>query len=101
MGVFRKMMAGFGAAFHALLPSCRDAARLQSDAMERPVAAARKPGLWFHLLICGWCRRYGRQIRFLCRAAEEHPERFVEAGAEELKPEARERIKRKIRAGGG
>ncbi len=100
MGPLRKMTAAISAAFRALFPSCRHAARLQSDALERPLPPAKKPGLWLHLLLCSWCRRYGRQVRFLCRAAREHPDRFVEAAPGELPPAARERIKQKLRAAG-
>ena len=56
----------------------------------------RKFGLQFHLLLCKWCRRYGQQIRFLRRAAHDHPDQLQEAAPQNLSPEARERIKHSL-----
>ena len=80
-----------------IMPSCREALRLQSEALEHPLPAARRPGLWLHLVLCKWCRFYGRQIRFLRLAAHEHPDEFAQADPRGLSPEARERIRQKIR----
>ena len=80
----------------ALLPDCRDAARIQSDQMERRLPAAKRAGLFMHLLMCKWCRRYGRQIRFMRTAVREHPEKLAEADVRSLSSEARERIKSRV-----
>jgi len=74
-----------------LSPNCREAVRLQSDALDRPLSPLQRAGLWLHLLLCKWCRRYGRQIAFLRTVAHDcdhahEPENI-------LPPEARERIK--------
>jgi len=81
----------------ALSPSCRQATRLQSEAMDRPLSWLEKLGLRVHLLLCKWCRRYGKHLQFLRSAAREcdgHP------GPEpqRLSAEARERIKHKLLA---
>jgi len=81
-----------------LMPSCREALRLQSDALERPLPPTRRPGLWLHLLLCKWCRYYGQQILFLRHAAHEHPDELTQATPQNLSPEARERIRQKLRA---
>ncbi len=81
-----------------LLPTCREVLRLQSMALERPLPSGQRPGLWFHLLLCKWCRFYGQQIRFLRRAALEHSDELTQADAQRLSPEARERIRQKLRA---
>lgn len=88
----RAMMTGLG----SLSPNCREASRLQSDGMDRALPALEVIGLRIHLLLCGWCRRYGKQIRFLRRAAHEHPEEVAQAASESLSPEARERIRRSL-----
>ena len=80
-----------------LMPSCREALRLQSEALERPLPSARRPGLWLHLLLYKWCRYYGQQIRFLRHAAHTHPDELTQATPQRLSPEARERIRQKIR----
>jgi hypothetical protein len=81
-----------------LMPTCREVLRLQSSALERPLPPARRPGLWLHLLLCKWCRYYGQQIQFLRRAAHEHPEQLTQATSQQLSPEARVRIRQKLRA---
>jgi hypothetical protein len=85
--------------FCSLLPSCRDASRLQSEALDQEISFSKRLGLRLHLLICKWCRRYGKQIRFLRDAAHDHPENLSEAVPQQLSPEARERIKRRLREG--
>ena len=82
----------------ALSPDCREASRAQSEALDRPLPLTKRVGVWLHLLICKWCRRYGRQIRFLRAAAHEHPEDLTEAVPQKLSPEARERMKLKLHA---
>ena len=82
---------------HALTPNCREASRTQSDMIERPVSSSTRIGLWLHLVICKWCRRYGQQIRFLRTAAHEHPETLTEAAPEKLSATARERMKQQLR----
>jgi predicted anti-sigma-YlaC factor YlaD len=48
-----------------LSPTCRQAARLISDAMERDLPAVDRVGMSLHLAICRACRRYRRSVAFL------------------------------------
>ena len=48
-----------------LSPNCRQASRLQSEALDHKLPVLQRVGLRIHLLLCKWCRRYGKQIRFL------------------------------------
>jgi len=79
-----------------LMPTCRDASRLQSEALDGKLSFSKRLGLVLHLLICKWCRRYGKQIRFMREAAREHSESLSEAVPQQLSAEARERIKRRL-----
>lgn len=81
------------------MPSCRDATRLQSAALDRPLTLAQRLGLAFHLFLCKWCRRYGKQLRFLRRASRERPGSLEEVTPRGLSTEARERLKQKLRSG--
>ena len=83
--------------FRTLLPSCQQVARLQSDLLDQPLPLARRFGLRLHLLLCGWCRRYGKHLRLLRRAAHEHEEALHESAPHELSPEARAKMKRALR----
>ena len=87
------------AGYCALSPTCRDASRLQSEALETKLCFSKRIGLSLHLMICRWCRRYGKQIRFLRQAAHEHPDNLSGAVPQKLSAEARERIKQRLKAG--
>ena len=87
------------AGYRTLMPSCRDASRLQSQALDANLSFSRRMGLSLHLLICKWCRRYGKQIRFLRQAAHQHEEKLSEAVPQKLSAEARERIKQRLQSG--
>ena len=79
----------------ALSPNCREAIRLQSDALDRPLPRLRRVGLRLHLFLCAWCSRYGKQIKFLRAAARRCDHDYGPAPA--LPPEARERIKEQVK----
>jgi hypothetical protein len=76
-------------------PSCRRAVRLQSEALDHPLTFRQRLGLRFHLLLCKWCRRYGKHITFL-RTAVRHDESEIDSMPQILPPETRERIKRRL-----
>ena len=80
----------------AVMPTCREVTRLQSDALDRNLPFSKRIGLRLHLLVCSWCRRYGKQVRFLREAMHDHPDELCEASSQGLSPEARERLKRAL-----
>jgi len=84
--------------FPDLSPNCREAARLQSEALDHKLPFRKRLGLRIHLMICKWCCRYGKQVRFLRDAAREHPGKVSEPAPEKLSDEARERIKQRLRS---
>ncbi|MEI6085289.1 MAG: zf-HC2 domain-containing protein [Verrucomicrobiota bacterium] len=79
-----------------LLPSCRDATRLASAALDRPLSARERFSLRLHLLVCGICRRYQKQINFLHEILHHHPEILSRPAATQLSPAARDRIRRAL-----
>jgi hypothetical protein len=83
--------------FSAISPNCKEAVRLQSEALDHQLPALERFGLRLHLVLCKWCRRYGKQIRLLREAAHEHPEELTEAAPQNLSPAARERINQSLR----
>jgi len=93
MGLLTKIAA----MLEALSPTCRQATRLQCQALDQPVPPAKRLGLCLHLLICRWCRRYGQQLRFLNEAAKTHPDDLNAAGPQKLSEQARARIKNNLR----
>ena len=51
--------------------NCRQAVRLMSEAMDRPLAGSDRFALRLHWLICVGCRNYRRQLSFLRKACEQ------------------------------
>jgi hypothetical protein len=92
MSWLTKIRSGFA----ALSPTCREAVRAQSEHLDHPLPPMKRLGLWLHLLVCVWCRRYGKQIDLLHDQARRHAEDLTAAAPRTLTPEARERIKRKL-----
>ncbi len=45
--------------------NCRQAARLLSEAIDRPLTPGERLALRLHTLLCAGCRNYRRQIAFL------------------------------------
>jgi hypothetical protein len=85
---------------HELSPSCKEAARLQSIALDRTLTPFESFGLRNHQMFCKWCRVYGKQIRFLRSAAQEHALNDGQHSQQSvLSSEARERIKRNLESG--
>ena len=78
-------------------PNCREASRLQSEALDHALSPLQRLGLRLHLVLCRWCRRYGRQLRFLRGASREHQDKVAEAAPQTLSPDTRERLKRALR----
>ena len=99
MKLLRSLGRTLNQGFRTLMPTCRQTARLQSDALDRPLPLSKRIGLVFHLLVCRWCRRYGKQIRFLRQAVHEHHDEVAEATPRQLSPEASERLKRTLSNG--
>jgi hypothetical protein len=82
----------------AISPNCKQARRLQSEALDHRLPVLQRLGLRIHLFLCKWCRRYGAQLRFLRKAAREHRVERAEPVDQSLSASARERIKQRLRA---
>jgi hypothetical protein len=93
----KRLASTFKSGFRTLMPACRDASRLQSQALDQSLSWPKRLGLRLHLLVCKWCRRYGKQIRFLRDVVLDHPEEVNDVAPQTLSPEARERLKQSLR----
>lgn len=97
MNSLMKMLQALLRKVGELSPTCREAARLQSEGLDRPLGLRQRIGLKIHLVLCRWCRRYGEQIGFLRSVARRHDKPEHCLPPRPLPPEARERIKRRLR----
>ena len=76
--------------------SCRKATVLASAAMDRDLSLRDGALLRGHLLICGWCRRFRRQLRLIRRLLRDQPDRHSGPAVFTLSAEARERVRRAL-----
>ncbi len=90
-------MNSFVKILRALSPNCKGAVRLQSEALDHPLTCLQRIGLRVHLVLCIWCARYGKQIKFLRTAAQKCEQDY--APNPSLSDEARARIKRTLQTG--
>lgn len=70
---------------------------MQSDGAPR--SFAQRLGMKAHLLVCAWCRRYGRQIRFLQRFAG--PDLHHPLSPASLSSAARDRLRQAMEQSAG
>jgi anti-sigma factor RsiW len=80
--------------------ACRNAARLISEGMDRPLTWVEKLSLHFHLLRCSACRRYQAQLRAmrdLLRSAASRLDEAANDAEEPLPLDAKERIRATLR----
>ena len=78
-------------------PSCKEVIQLISDSMERPLPFHKRMTVRFHFLICKWCARYRRQLRFIRNILGRNPGKVGQNLPNVLSPEAQERIKQALR----
>jgi predicted anti-sigma-YlaC factor YlaD len=79
--------------------TCDDSSRLLSDDLDRSLTRSERAALRIHLLICGSCRRFRRQIRFLhelMHGLHEDPEAAGDS-LPPLTPAERDRIHTAVR----
>lgn len=82
--------------------SCRETTQLISDSMQRRLPLRQRLAVAVHLLMCRFCLRYRKQIRFMEKAVDRLVESEKEGSLPEttdpcLSAEARERIKESLR----
>src|SRR5258706_16481953 len=79
-------------------PNCAEMARLTSRSLEQPLTLRLRARMWLHFLICAWCKRYFKHLKFLHRTAPRFNERVAGLPGRGLSPEARRRITQRLQA---
>lgn len=98
MNWLTKILKALARGIGDLSPSCKQSVRLQSLALDARLKFHQRFGLRIHLMLCKWCRRYGKQIRFLRTATREHAGDDQALPRRTLSAEARERIKQRLQS---
>jgi hypothetical protein len=79
-----------------LSPSCKTAARLQSEALDHKLTWRQQLGLRIHLVLCKWCSSYGKHISFIHNIGHSHPDEAAAAVPQKLSDEAKLRIRKRL-----
>ena len=77
--------------------NCKQTSQLLSKSLDQPLTLREKLSLRLHMLLCGACSRFARQLRFLREAVEALERRAAEDERLTLNSEARQRIARALR----
>lgn len=73
-------------------PHCTEILRLASQSFEKPLSFRTRLKMRLHFLICVWCERYDKQLKFLHHAGAHSDHQLEILPGHGLSAEARERI---------
>lgn len=89
-----------------MMINCKESAKRSSELREQQVKGVRKLELWFHLVMCKFCRIYHSQIKTLGRissligkACGKDADLAAEMPDVKLSEDAKTRIKNNLTAG--
>ena len=74
--------------------TCQDITRLVSESMDRTLPLTQRLKIRIHLVMCKYCARFEKQMRFLRHVCQAHEELSSEAA---LPDNARDRIRLALR----
>ncbi len=77
--------------------SCKQASRLISQSLDRPLNWRERCGLKLHLALCDACRQFSRQLAWLRIALRRFTQQAADDENVRLPAEARERILQVLR----
>jgi hypothetical protein len=66
--------------------------------MEKELSLITRIKLRIHFLMCSFCERYMKQLKYIRQVSREFPEKIGEASNAALPPDAKERIKSALRS---
>ena len=80
-------------------PTCPEVVRILSQGMEKRLSLVTRIKLRVHFLMCSFCERYMKQLKYMREVAREFPEKIGEVSDAKLPDTARERMKAVLSAG--
>ena len=79
-------------------PKCPEVTRILSQGMEKELPLITRIKLRIHFLMCSFCERYMKQLKYIRQVSREFPEKIGEVSDAALPPDAKERIKSALRS---
>ena len=77
-------------------PNCAEMSRLASKSFDGPQPLGTRLRMRLHSVLCVWCKRYRKHLRFLRTAAPGLDDHLDLPGGGRLSPEAKRRILRRL-----
>jgi len=71
--------------------------RILSLGMDKPLPLSTRIKLRIHYLMCSFCERYAKQLKYMREVSREFPEKIGEVSDAKLPTEAKERLKEALR----
>jgi len=65
--------------------------------MDRPLPLTTRIKLRIHYLMCSFCERYAKQLKYMRQVAREFPEKIGETSQAKLPADAKQRMKEALR----
>jgi hypothetical protein len=79
-------------------PTCPEVIRILSEGMDKKLSLATRIKLRVHFLMCSFCERYMKQLKYMRQVAREFPEKIGEVSDASLPSDAKERMKEALRS---
>jgi hypothetical protein len=78
-------------------PTCPEVIRILSLGMDKELSLITRLKLRIHYLMCSFCERYAKQLKYMRAVAREFPEKIGEVSDAKLPSDAKERLKEALR----
>jgi RNA polymerase sigma factor (sigma-70 family) len=80
-------------------PNCAEMSRLASQSFEKPLPLGTRFKMRLHYVVCVWCSRYQKHLKFLRAAAPRLEEHLSLPAARGLSVQAKQRIVQRLQIG--
>jgi hypothetical protein len=79
------------------MPTCPEVVRILSLGMDKELSLMMRIKLRIHYLMCSFCERYMKQLKYIRQTSREFPEKIGEVSAASLSADAKEQMKAALR----
>jgi hypothetical protein len=78
-------------------PTCPEVVRILSLGMDKDLSFIMRMKLRIHYLMCSFCERYMKQLKYIRQVSREFPEKIGDVSHASLPADAKERMKAALR----
>ena len=79
-------------------PTCPEVVRILSQGMDQKLSLGMRIKLRTHFLMCSFCERYMKQLKYIREVAGQFPDKIGEASKATMPEAAKERMKAALRS---